>query len=140
MHKLVTDISQTIVAAKVDKDIERARLDTLFAHTRECISTLRSIVTPIKELVFIGEPAHGEIDTKGKTTARFNIKVVNQDYAIYVGSPNHCCIKTNCSRSYLNGTVELQEAITGIVDYVASELKEPILEAAKVYVKRSLLY
>lgn len=140
MHKLISGISQTIVAAKVDKDLERARLGTLFAHSRECISTLRSIVTEIKELVFIGEVTHGELATNGKTTVRFNIRIENADYVVYVGSPTLCCIKSNKSHSLLNGQVELQEAITGVVDYVCAELKDEILEAAKSYVKRSSRY
>ena len=141
-HRLLSDIQQKLTEAKVEKDIEKARMTTLFDHSRECISTLRGIVSDIRELVFISEPVSSAcLSTDGKTLVKFTVRVCNVEHYVYIGSPTSCAVlpgsKTN---SFSNGTIALQEAITGIVDYVCSELKAPILAAANEYVKRSSLY
>lgn len=141
-HRLLSDIQQTIVTAKVEKDVERARMNTLFDHSRQCVSTLRSIVKDIKELVFVSEPVSSScLSTDGKTMVKFMVRVCNVEYLVYIGSPTSCAVVPGTKpNSFDNGTVQLHEAITGIVDYVCAELKTPILNAANDYVKRSSLY
>ena len=141
-HRLLSDIQQKLTEAKVEKDIEKARMTTLFDHSRECISTLRGIVSDIKELVFISEASSAAcLSTDGLTMVRFTIRVCNVEYYVYIGSPTLCAVLPGTRpNSFSNGTVQLHEAITGVVDYVCSELKAPILSAANEYVKRSSLY